>query len=1329
MLLKSLRYLIAAVLLTLAAIVAYALLRLSGPDQAMREADQLAQQRDYAEALRVLDLTERSVANDPVRLEALRRRRYAVNTALGNTAGALDDLDDLLASGRDDLELKLDRVRLQALAGDGAGARSAAQQLLADHGDNGRALELAGEACQTIYQPQLRELRLKLDRELPLAVRSNARTALHQFLYRQDGDPGVTRALANLEALHQDEPRRRAAWEATQLECQSLRKDVQLALDYFRRSLEADGQPVAAFRAIAYALEQADRLDDLQFACEIQRVRFRHEYVAEAGASAVWSLLRSGLVEAAIDTGRRFWPKNAHKQWLRDQLPFDTASPLLLAMAWAAWRQQDRVYAHETWIEINELSRADPRSTSLALPVASAVMHVLGRSEQWMADAVRWASAAVQQRPPLFDWLDLADTFVPMQIELATAAKADFPAIFALTEGWGRARPDALAPQLARARLLAANNRPVPALDVLDQAKVLAGDDPTWIDLRIAIARQRFQEGDGSGAALLAQCQRRATLVPEVADPVGYLLCAEAATALQVWPVALATARAAVDKMPRSATAREVEIRAHLGAGRTADAARLARRQIEQLPPTPAAVELLLSTHRTANVSCTDLLAKLMAGSTPSEALQTELLHTALAAADPGQALSFVTPFALAPERPLALRTAAIRALLRADHLDLAGLALQNAVAEARSADPAVRAELAEAMVDWASAARRQLDDLTLATTLRSGIQAIGGFPPEFATKLWRVAETLAPSHPQSAWLLLDTALPQLPSTARGFPLFHLAGRIAAATGAFRAAEEHWTAALAFPGGDQVAEDLARLHLGRGQLDRARTVAALVAQPDDPALALLLDRKDDARTTLARRCAQDHGDLVAGALQAMLGQPSLADWLPDPARHADRLEALALADAPELAPLLRDVVARLASADGASPSATTGLLQARVMLHTGQPDAAAAAHALLFAAGRGGLLLWREVALASVRPGYVVPKAIQQHLATLVQDPEVGASPPTRILAASCLAEELAKTLPPEAADLARLQTLAFAPPNRSTTADERDLFERLLAPRDAFELLLKERTMPYAERTDDLLHRAWRVAGKAATADAASASAYAAEAERQLRELGPRGEIVHFLLQHHPARKEQAARTDLLRQNLQRIARGDESPHWLRRTVDALVACIGRDAADVELGAVLKTHPTNLSLWVERTRLAVGTGSAGTAAQDLRAALQHGSSPTLQLELILIAAEGRTLAPTDRATFAALPEALRSSPEGSYAEAMVKLRTGDPKGALQALDRCAPRPDGMHLYARALAELQKGGDGNSARAIAALLELERDYPSSSAARNAGSFVRQLEPR
>lgn len=1329
MLLKSLRFLIAAVLLTLAAIVAYALLRLSGPDQAMREADQFVQQRDYLEALRVLDVAERSVANDPVRLEALRRRRYAVNTLLGNTAGALHDLDDLLASGRDDLELKLDRVRLQALAGDGIGARQSAQALLADHPEHGRALELAGEACQTVYQPQLRDVRQKLDRVLPLADRATARTALHEYLYRQDGDPGVARALAELERLHQDEPRRRAAWENTQLECQELRKAVQQALDYFRRSLEADGKPVAAFRAFAFALEQAGRLDDLQFACEVQRVRFRHEYVAEAGATAIWSLLRSGLGEAAIATGRRFWPEGTAVQFLRDDRPLEPAAALLLARGFAAWTQRNLDESLAVWRETHEIFKVDPRSCSLAMPVVAAVVNLLARPKEGVENTVRWATSSVLQRPPLFDWLDLADTFVPEQLTLTTAGKANLPTRHVLLEEWGRARPDALAPQLARARQLAEDDRPEPALSVLDQARVLAAEDPAWIDTRVAIARQRFRDGDGSGASLLAQCQRRATLVPEVADPVGYLLCAEAATALQAWPVAIASARAAVDAMPLSAEAREVEIRAHLGAGRTADAARLARRLLEQLPPSAAAVELVLATHRAARVSCTDLLATMMAGTAPTEALQAELLRIALTAADPGQAVAFATPFALAPERPLALRTMAIRALLRAAQLDLASAALQQAIAEAGSAEADAHAGLATALVDWAVAARPHYDDQLVATTLYAGAAAIGGFPPETAPAMWRAAETLARSHPRSAWLLLEAALPLLPGTARGFPLFHLAGRLAAATGAYRAAEEHWTAALAFPGSDLVAEDLARLYLGRGQLDRGRSVAALVKDLNDPALAVLLDRKDDAATTLARRFAQDRGDLVAHAMLALLRQPSFADWQPDPARQTDHLEALALADAPELAPLLLEVVARLVAAEAGSPSATTGLLQARALLHTGQPAAAAAAHATLFAAGRGSLLLWREVALASERPGYQVPKAIQQHLATLVHDPDVSASPPTRILAASCVAEELAATLPPAAAELARLQALAFATPQRSSTPAERDLFERHLPPRDAFELLQKERTMPFATDLEDLLTRAWRMAGKAVAQDRACTGELVAIADRQLRELGARGEIVHFLLDHDPARAALAPRVELLRASLQRIARGDEDARWLRWTTDQLVACVGQDLTETELLATLKQHPTNLALWVERTRLAVGGSAGAKATRDLRLVLRHGTAPSLQLELILLAADGRTLENTDRATLAALPEELRHSPTGTHAEAMVQLRSGDAAGALATLDRSGPRPDGMHLFARALAELQSGGDGAVERSIAALQQLLRDYPSSSAARNAGSFVRQLSPR
>lgn len=74
----------------------------------------------------------------------------------------------------------------------------------------------------------------------------------------------------------------------------------------------------------------------------------------------------------------------------------------------------------------------------------------------------------------------------------------------------------------------------------------------------------------------------------------------------------------------------------------------------------------------------------------------------------------------------------------------------------------------------------------------------------------------------------------------------------------------------------------------------------------------------------------------------------------------------------------------------------------------------------------------------------------------------------------------------------------------------------------------------------------------------------------------------------------------------------------------------------------------------------------------------------------------------------------------------MLALRQGRPDEALPLLVDAPTRPDGMHLFARALAALQSSAADGQAQARAAFTQLQRDYPSSSLARNAGRFANQL---
>ena len=252
---KSLQILVASALLALAATVGYSFLRLHGPEDTLAEARARLAAGAYGEVIADLDLAERgaSFARSPALLRELWRLRYAAYTRLDNARGALADVQQLLANGAgDDEELRLDEIRLLAAAGDGARAKRRGRELLKDQPDHGRALELTGEACQTIYQPLLRELQVRLERELGRSRRHAARKSLLAYLYRPDGDPEIARAMTRLEDMYSTEPRLVAAWPEVRDGARALRDLVQEGLGFFQRSLDLGGEPVSILKERKY---------------------------------------------------------------------------------------------------------------------------------------------------------------------------------------------------------------------------------------------------------------------------------------------------------------------------------------------------------------------------------------------------------------------------------------------------------------------------------------------------------------------------------------------------------------------------------------------------------------------------------------------------------------------------------------------------------------------------------------------------------------------------------------------------------------------------------------------------------------------------------------------------------------------------------------------------------------------------------------------------------------------------------------------------------------------------------------------------------------------
>lgn len=1315
MLRRGLQVLLGAVMLWLAAIVGIAVLRVRGPDDVLGEAQRLMTRGAHLAAAQLLQQAERSPAlrADASRHERLLRLRLQANTELGRVAEARRDLDELVRSGRGETDaLQLDAIRLLAMAGDGDGARAAALAFLQRRPEHSRALELAGEACQTIYQPLLHELLQRLDRDLPRLDREPARAAVLAFVYRPDGDAEVAAALATLRRLHERTPRLGTRWREFERDLQPARERVQEALDFSQRSVASGGEPVAAFRAVALALDQSDRIDDLLLQCEIHRRRFRHVYADEAGAASAWALVRTGQYAAALATCERWLiPGSTLERLAQNRIGAGT-NELMLARAWSAWQLQDRDALLRAWGDVAPLF--ERKRTGLHIQLTGALLQAIGGDLANAIPGLGMSADYAVRRPPPIGQVDLVPAIVRLRLELQQQAGAPEGDVQAALRVWQRARPASIEPDLALATILQDRGQAVAALAALDGANARAPGDPRVFELRLELLRRFGQTTGQDGPALLQQCVRRGIAIPEVRDPVGYLLCGEAALAQRSLWIAGACARAATDAFPHERAPRLLAIRVALADDRAADAAAEARSLLDLLPPDADTLALARSALRAAGLPGDHLLAPAMATMAPEPSLQAELLRHALARRA-ATALEFAPPAASAADAPPGLRVLTAHALAAAGRADAAGDLL---AAAAPAADLVPPADAARAFAAWITAAAG--DDAVLATEVARRTAAwpalAGGDPAVVAA-----AAAMGRDRPRTALELLRAALQHTPAAARTGQAFRLAADLAARLGEWRDSETYGARALAFADAGDAAETLARRALAHGDGDRAQRWWAAVALPGDAALAARFGRADAAAALLAADAARDGTDLLLQATLAAIGLPALVDWRPDPALAHERLELLACLRDPATARLLLPRLAALVERD---PAGRTGrLLLARARAHAGDLAAAQALHAELHAASPVDPVLWREVAYCAAVPGYEVDAQLAVALVAARRAGLLAAAPATATLALELERRECLASGDRSGADALRAEAFAGTAPPVRFDAEDLEAVCRTLPPAAATALLERVLQAGSAVEPERVLDR------MAALAPAAGDAGLAA-VRRAIDHHGARGAAVHLLLP--PLRGDSdvlARRRALLHAHLDAVAAGADDAAWLVATVRELRATEGAEAAVAALDERLQRAATALDLWQARAELVRGTADEAPAIARLRAALRHVDAPERQLAAITLAAEARQQTPADAATFAALPPAVRDSAAGGYAGALLALRAGRPDDALAGLAAAPPREDGMHLVLRALAELQGRADDAVPRALAALQQLERDYRSSSLARSAGSFVRQLSPR
>lgn len=1343
MLQRSLILFLALVLLGTCLTAGYVILSLRGPDDTLAEAQELLRRGDAAAAVRILDLCEpgAGMRENPALQERLWRLRLEGNRRLDNPRRCLEDLEHLLplAPGQADLELM--RVFYLLREGKSARAREHALALVAAQPQLARAHELAGEACQQAYGDRLRELNKRLRTDLGHAREEDGIAAFLEFLYRPDGDAGGVAALLRLQQLYESEPRFRQAWPALQDELRALRERIQQAVGYFQKALELaeSGQKTndyyaAAYRGVAFALGQADRRDDVVAQAEIYLTNHDHRYCTDAAIDAVAAHMRDGQYEAAVELVDRYLPAKSWGERHRAGKLDESLQTLLVHEAFALYRlgRADRLVA----LHGDSAKLGAKLQLGLIPPLAGSLLGALRDNDPGIGPQLVAASNHFLDRPAPLDGDDPLDLLMPLRIAIARAGAHKPGELVETATAWARKRPGKLAPLRTRARLQIDTNQAAAAMATAGEILQAAPTDEAALRLLGEAADLAYAASGQDSDALLLQCLQRGLPRPDYPPhPVCLLLTGEAALRQNRPDIARACARAGADSFPWSQWPRSLEARAELAAGQTATALAVLGRVVDADPAAGEALALWFDVAARAGEPLRTYLPQVVRTQPSSTAIAAALLHEALDEQSPA-ATALARAAAARTDATAELLALAARALAQAGDEAAARNALQRS-RQVSAAAPSPAASKAQALAAIAYIAaigvtRTDGDLLGLAGAELQRTE-LGG--PATAQALIAAAHTLAKlDKVRTAHLLVGNALALGDAIeCRDADSFRFAGDLAIELQQFDVAAADYTAAISFPGGEQVAEPLARLLLLRGDRERASLVFARQPRPTDAALAVLAGRAD-AGTIADQRLRADTGDLLA-ALPQVVAVDGDAKRLGAELRTASEphrtaaLELAAILGEPALA---RGAIARARALLAALPeSRAARLLLARALATAGFGAEAAELHGRVFAAGCRDLPFFGEAVRATTSPGYELLPALRTELRTRAQS--APASLPPLVLAfvlrdlATAAAD--AGNLPVAVTILTELwQRLPEA--SKASAADAQLLLGHGLLAAGAA-LLERLRTIGTAEER----HRAGTLLYEAAIANNATLPPAAAEAMQRAALLDlERGELVGpalgFLLTDD--RRLDALRPELVRRHvaalLHATAIGEAAYIAVPYALDYAYRRLGADAARGLVDEAIAAHPAMAGYWLERARLAGDSLTARQALGDARRLLEYTADHELWIDFVILAGEHRALVADDHARLAKVPAELLATPRGSYARGLAALRRGDAEAAEPLLAAAPVRPSGFHLWSRALANLMRRAPEARTRAAELLQQLVARYPSSSLARNAGSFARQLGP-
>ncbi len=1330
---KSVQILFAAALVALAGTVGYALLHPNGAEDLLAKARALIAAKRPAQAVRELEMYENaaSVQHDRNLRRELWRLRLQANSDLDNPDAALIDVENLLGDGLDDDEsLQLERVRLLVDSHQGDRALQLARTFLAAHDGHARGLELAGEACREAAAPLLATIRRSLERDLG-GDHARAFEALERAVYCADGDPEATRNLDVLAGLYAADARLSVTWPATLRDVRAIRERIQEGLGYSLDSLARRDHPTRAQRTVTAAWAAAGRHDDLAMQSEIYRRLESNEQCAEVGATAAWVLARKRAYGAVLALADRWLPSAALARQIESKTVGTGTPDLLLARVHAAWRLDDRANIQRVWPDLVALQKGGFEASVPQFLVAG-LSHGF-RKEYRPSDAVfRHVMNLLRITPQPPEQVDLLPDLYAWRIEMLRGLGNSEDGELGLRNDWIKARPDDVRPRIDLANYLFASGKLPPAQAVLAEAAELAPDDGSIFLLQLAITTALDQQAGQGGEALLKQCFQRRVVVPDVANPMGYLQCAQAAMGFPQYDIARECARLAVAAFPKQRLPRLLEIEACLKTNRATQAAELARRLAERVAPDAVTAWKVLEAHLAAGEPIAPVLGRALTLCAPFPELTAEVLRSALANTK-SQAIFFARPVLSNPDAPPGLRLLAARAAALAGNSELCARVLESiapsAVVDGRTSDDALLAAAA-----FVTAAARTTPDAELRQRTESLLDRFEVRGTAGPTALLQCAAEAEETHPQTAYLVCSRALLAADPESRNGGAHALAGRLAARNGNLVRAEEHWLAALAFPDGRGAAPDLARAWLASDRHDRALAALRLAEGPIDAALAAIGGHAAAAEALATIALAADESDLLANATLALLGKPSKVEWanVPDPQRDL-RLELLTMLASHGFGVPAVERAKEVVAADPDSP--TAHLLLARAYLEAGRFAEAAAAHREL-AVSRPALL-WRELAIALRTPGYVLAPECHDALLHALATGACAGSTIATVAALERITNAVAAGTDRTATDRSRALLWQQYPGTAFRPEVDLAALEAMPDDRVVWSVLDAVLDGPATTIRPDLRSRMRRLAfarlSKLVDRGEMQVPEACVAAVRHVLKDGPYGCALHFLLAHTDVAgalaTDDSARLAMLFGHLDLVASGRDDDSHLENTVEQLIAGKGTKATLAAIDATLQRQPTSVPMWRARAIVLARMGLAAAGIADLRGVLAHIHHPNETLAFTTLAALTGPLEPGDQQKLDGLPKEFVGSPEGLFARGVAHLRAGKPDDAVSLLSKAGARADGGHLYFLALACLQSRDSKGAAQAHTHLERLARDYLRSSFARNAGNFASQLAPR